>query len=189
MEGGRAAIAKAFRQEGLEATEKLLEGALKPLKQAGLEELYTAVGSGSLSAAGGHARRGAGAAHPAAHRRCAAAGPAARPDRRQAAARPARPARRGARRHSARLPVTGLVSGMPFHFAGCCHPLPGERILGIVTTGKGVTIHATDCHTLENFAADAGALPRRRLGRGLGCRPGRPRGGGDPQPATRRWPR
>ena len=47
MEGGRAAIAKAFRQEGLEATEKLLEGALKPLKQAGLAELYTAVGSGS----------------------------------------------------------------------------------------------------------------------------------------------
>ena len=94
MEGGRAAIAKAFRQEGLEATEKLLEGALKPLKQPGLEELYTAVGSGSLSAAGSHARRGARAAHPAAHRRRAAAGPAARPDRRQPDARPAGPSRR-----------------------------------------------------------------------------------------------
>ncbi|MBX9698137.1 MAG: bifunctional (p)ppGpp synthetase/guanosine-3',5'-bis(diphosphate) 3'-pyrophosphohydrolase, partial [Acetobacteraceae bacterium] len=50
------------------------------------------------------------------------------------------------------MPVTGLVAGMPYHFAGCCHPLPGERILGIVTTGKGVTIHAADCHTLESFA-------------------------------------
>jgi GTP pyrophosphokinase len=38
------------------------------------------------------------------------------------------------------------------HFAGCCHPLPGDRIVGIVTTGKGVTIHTIDCETLESFA-------------------------------------
>jgi GTP pyrophosphokinase len=50
------------------------------------------------------------------------------------------------------LPITGLVSGMPYHFAGCCHPLPGERIIGIVTTGKGVTVHAADCHSLEAFS-------------------------------------
>ena len=51
------------------------------------------------------------------------------------------------------MPVTGLVSGMSIHYAGCCHPLPGERIVGIVTTGKGVTIHAADCHSLASFAA------------------------------------
>jgi len=45
------------------------------------------------------------------------------------------------------------VSGMALHFAGCCHPLPGDRIVGIVTTGKGVTIHTADCQTLESFAA------------------------------------
>jgi GTP pyrophosphokinase len=39
------------------------------------------------------------------------------------------------------------------HFAGCCHPLPGDRIVGIVTTGKGVSIHTADCPTLEGFAA------------------------------------
>src|SRR5205085_11801170 len=32
------------------------------------------------------------------------------------------------------------------------HPLPGDRIVGIVTTGKGVTIHTIDCETLESFA-------------------------------------
>ena len=35
---------------------------------------------------------------------------------------------------------------------GCCHPLPGDRIVGIVTTGKGVTIHTIDCDTLETYS-------------------------------------
>ena len=51
------------------------------------------------------------------------------------------------------MPITGLVPGMAYHFAGCCHPVPGDDIVGIVATGKGVTIHARDCQTLEAFAA------------------------------------
>ncbi len=50
------------------------------------------------------------------------------------------------------MPIKGLVAGMALHFARCCHPLPGDKIVGIVTTGKGVTIHTTDCETLESFA-------------------------------------
>jgi guanosine-3',5'-bis(diphosphate) 3'-pyrophosphohydrolase len=49
------------------------------------------------------------------------------------------------------LPIRGLIPGMAVHYAGCCHPLPGDRIVGIVTTGKGVTIHTIDCETLESF--------------------------------------
>jgi GTP diphosphokinase / guanosine-3',5'-bis(diphosphate) 3'-diphosphatase len=45
------------------------------------------------------------------------------------------------------------VPGMAYHFAGCCHPVPGDEIVGIVATGKGVTIHARECQTLEGFAA------------------------------------
>jgi GTP pyrophosphokinase len=41
---------------------------------------------------------------------------------------------------------------MAIHYAKCCHPLPGDRIVGIVMTGKGVTIHRIDCKTLEDFA-------------------------------------
>ena len=37
------------------------------------------------------------------------------------------------------------------HYAGCCHPLPGDRIVGIVTTGKGVTIHTIDCENLAQY--------------------------------------
>jgi GTP pyrophosphokinase len=50
------------------------------------------------------------------------------------------------------IPIKGLIPGMAVHIAGCCHPLPGDRIVGIVTTGKGVTIHTIDCDTLESFA-------------------------------------
>jgi GTP pyrophosphokinase len=52
---------------------------------------------------------------------------------------------------SAPVTLKGLIPGMAVHYAGCCHPLPGDLIVGIVTTGKGVTIHTTDCETLESF--------------------------------------
>jgi GTP diphosphokinase / guanosine-3',5'-bis(diphosphate) 3'-diphosphatase len=51
------------------------------------------------------------------------------------------------------MPITGIIAGMDVHYAGCCHPLPGDKIVGIVTTGKGVTVHAKDCATLDTFAA------------------------------------
>lgn len=48
-------------------------------------------------------------------------------------------------------PISGLVPGMAFHFAGCCHPLPGDKIVGIVRTGRGVTIHTKECENLTQF--------------------------------------
>jgi GTP pyrophosphokinase len=50
------------------------------------------------------------------------------------------------------LPIHGLVPGMAVHYAACCHPLPGDRIVGLVTTGKGVTIHTIDCENLNLYA-------------------------------------
>lgn len=50
------------------------------------------------------------------------------------------------------VPIKGLVSGMAMHYAKCCHPLPGDRIVGIIHTGSGVTIHTSDCEMLNNFA-------------------------------------
>ena len=50
-----------------------------------------------------------------------------------------------------KVELKGLIKGMAVHFARCCHPLPGERIVGIVATGKGITIHTIDCDNLVNF--------------------------------------
>ena len=34
----------------------------------------------------------------------------------------------------------------------CCHPVPGDEIVGFVTRGRGVTIHRTDCINVLNLA-------------------------------------
>ncbi len=49
------------------------------------------------------------------------------------------------------LALKGLIPGMAVHFARCCHPLPGDPIVGIVSTGRGVTVHTRGCETLESF--------------------------------------
>ncbi len=43
------------------------------------------------------------------------------------------------------------VDDMLVRFANCCHPLPGEHVLGFITRGRGVTIHKYNCsHILDS---------------------------------------
>ena len=139
-DAGKSALAKAFRQEGLDGSEKVLETTLKTLKQATLDDLYVAVGTGIIGA-----KEVVHAAYPELQQRAP----------RSCRLLPSLPPRAAApvRRAETGMPITGLVAGMDVHYAGCCHPLPGDRIVGIVATGKGVTIHTKDCATLETFAA------------------------------------
>ena len=46
--------------------------------------------------------------------------------------------------------ILGL-EGMLYSFAKCCSPVPGEHIVGVVTRGKGVTIHRIDCPSLDTI--------------------------------------
>ena len=138
-EAGKAELTRAFRQAGVDGSEKALEPALKALKIASVDDLYVAVGNNNLTP-----RDVVNAAYP--ELRQAARAPRMIP--------PLLP--RGGRqpaRTDHDMPVTGLVPGMAFSFGGCCHPVPGDEIVGIVTTGKGVTIHGRDCQTLNGFAA------------------------------------
>ncbi|MDX1924659.1 MAG: bifunctional (p)ppGpp synthetase/guanosine-3',5'-bis(diphosphate) 3'-pyrophosphohydrolase, partial [Rickettsiaceae bacterium] len=47
--------------------------------------------------------------------------------------------------------IKGLISGMAIHYAGCCHPIPGDEIVGVIHTGKGITIHSFGCEYLEHL--------------------------------------
>ena len=48
------------------------------------------------------------------------------------------------------IAIRGLTPGMAFHLADCCHPVPGDRIVGLRRPGEGVEVHAIDCLTLAN---------------------------------------
>ena len=50
-----------------------------------------------------------------------------------------------------RLNISSMEPGVAYHLAKCCHPLPGDPIVGIVTTGRGLTVHYKDCATLGKF--------------------------------------
>ena len=133
---GKAIVQKAFRQEGQEFAEKPLQAVLKQLNCATTEDLYVAVGEGILTG-----REVVTAAFP--H-------PPLEEDDKDKVVPLSRARRRSGAKDNA-VSIRGLIPGMALHFAGCCHPLPGDRIVGIVTTGKGVTIHTIDCETLETF--------------------------------------
>ncbi len=145
-EAGRGAIARAFRQEGIEATGERVERAAKLLKQGGVEELHLTVGAGHISA-----KDVVYAAEPELRGppRPMDSLPLARARGKPGQTVPVPPRRAG----DAADGISGLVAGMPVAFAGCCHPIPGDRITGIVATGKGVTIHRAECQTLSQFAA------------------------------------
>jgi GTP pyrophosphokinase len=129
---GRAIVQKAYRQDGREFSERPLEAVVKIFNCATVEDLYVAVGEGIATG-----REVVNAAFPQ---------PAGVKDKVVPISRAKRPDKAGNA-----VPIRGLIPGMAMHFAGCCHPLPGDRIVGIVTTGKGVTIHTIDCDTLESF--------------------------------------
>ena len=48
------------------------------------------------------------------------------------------------------ISIRGLTAGMAFHLAECCHPVPGDRIVGLRQPGKGVEVHAIDCLSLAS---------------------------------------
>ncbi len=49
--------------------------------------------------------------------------------------------------------IEGL-EGMLYSFAKCCSPVPGEQIVGVVTRGKGVSVHRIDCSSLDSVPVE-----------------------------------
>ncbi|OYW48329.1 MAG: bifunctional (p)ppGpp synthetase/guanosine-3',5'-bis(diphosphate) 3'-pyrophosphohydrolase [Novosphingobium sp. 28-62-57] len=48
------------------------------------------------------------------------------------------------------IAVRGLTPGVAFKLAACCHPVPGDRIVGLRRPAKGVEVHAIDCMKLAD---------------------------------------
>ena len=131
---GRDVLAKAARQEQVSINDKLLERALEPLRQKSLDDLLGAVSDGSLPA-----RTVLQAIHPELKRN------EARKDQLELPVPPRRPA---APDDGTAAPLAGLAAGIAFHYAGCCRPVPGDAIVGLIRTGRPVTVHRAECGVL-----------------------------------------
>ena len=140
LEVGRQMLQRVYKSDGYEYSDKSLENVLTNFKQATVEDLIASVGEGVIQASD--------------------VVEAVFPGHKSRFVRVVDAIKRGAKKigdkasDKKQSPINGLIPGMAINFAKCCHPLPGDRIVGIVTTGKGVTIHTIDCVTLERFSAE-----------------------------------
>ncbi len=136
VELGKEILERAFKKEGRDFTEKAVRNGTGKLKFNDAEQLYAQVGQGHVSE-----KQVMEAIFP---------GKKLKGDYAKAIAMPRdRKGERKAGDHA--IPIRGLTPGMAVHLAECCHPLPGDRIVGIVLPGKGVIVHTIDCDALESF--------------------------------------
>ena len=42
------------------------------------------------------------------------------------------------------------TEGMSVQFASCCHPIPGDSIIGVIKSGQGLVVHTHDCPALHH---------------------------------------
>jgi GTP pyrophosphokinase len=133
LEVGREILARDFARVGLDVARLVREGVLaraaEALNQKDADSLIAQVGYGRMTS----------------REVLAEIAPEADLDR------PAEPGRleRIIRSVSRRTAEGGVrVSSLPdvlVRFARCCDPIPGERIAGFLTRGRGVTVHAATC--------------------------------------------
>ena len=48
------------------------------------------------------------------------------------------------------ISIRGLTPGVAFDLALCCHPVPGDRIVGLRREGEAIIIHTIDCQSLAD---------------------------------------
>ena len=145
---GREILEKALKRDELKISEKELIAGVSNLKQETLDDAFVALAQGRL-----FPRQVYEAAVPQEMKRREAEAVA---ERQQKASERAEEKRQEAKvktkGKSDPVTINGLTPGMSIHIGKCCSPLPGEPIVGIVTTGRGVTIHSTECKNLEHLS-------------------------------------
>ncbi|MBF0285334.1 MAG: bifunctional (p)ppGpp synthetase/guanosine-3',5'-bis(diphosphate) 3'-pyrophosphohydrolase [Magnetococcales bacterium] len=60
----------------------------------------------------------------------------------------------------ASLRLAGPMTDMVVETARCCMPVPGDRVVGIISTGRGISLHRTEC---PNLISQAQQHPERLI--------------------------
>ena len=128
----------ALRERGVQEAGGRLRRERRDLRRDRLRQGRAAQGDGEARAAG------------------TAEGEAARKRRR--VGRPPRARRRAAAGGEDKIKVSGIDDLMVVR-ARCCNPIRGEKIVGYITRGKGVSVHSATCPNVTNLLYD----PERRI--------------------------
>jgi GTP diphosphokinase / guanosine-3',5'-bis(diphosphate) 3'-diphosphatase len=124
---GREMIDRELRRQRLKPSESEMEEIALSLGCADLEQMYARLAEGSLSAI------------TVLHK--------LKPERETFAERLAKGPLEAlgiGRKPAGGIRIQGIDNVM-LHFARCCQPVPGDRVIGIVTQGRGVSVHRQDC--------------------------------------------
>jgi len=136
---GRAILTKFFAAKNLEISEKILEKTLTIFHRKSVADLYVKVAEGVISRLDVLK-----AAYPEFKEESKHIKPTINQEKK-------------INSHHA-MPIKGLVNGMAMRYGGCCNPIPGDPIIGVINTGTGVTIHNQTCHNLKNLAINPNAI-------------------------------
>jgi GTP pyrophosphokinase len=140
LRAGKEVLEAEARRIGMQLAE--LKRVLDRFKLSSIDDLYVAVGNGDLTT---------GQVLNAYER---LRGERALPQAEDLVSRtPQR--QRGARATPADdISIEG-VGNLVTTMAKCCHPVPGDAVVGYVTRGRGVTIHREDCKQVARWQADS----------------------------------
>ena len=126
---GRKILEKVFSDEKHTLSDKAVEGVAKKLGLSKAEDVFAQIGHGTL-----RGREVLEAVFPELK---------LDPEKRKQAVLEEPPDK------PKRISIRGLTEGVAYKLGACCHPLPGDRIVGLMTPGQGATIHTIDCAELE----------------------------------------
>ena len=65
-----------------------------------------------------------------------------------------KPKKRGRAGAKGAISITGLTPGVAYSLADCCHPIPGDRIVGVGRAGRGIEVHSIDCANLAEAGTE-----------------------------------
>ena len=121
---GHKILEKVFNDQGAELSDKAIGEVAKKLRLAKAEDVYADVGRGALR--GTEVLQAVFPELKRTEKARAASSDAAKP-----------------------ISIRGLTEGISYKLGQCCHPLPGDRIVGLMTPGEGITVHTIDCAELD----------------------------------------
>jgi guanosine-3',5'-bis(diphosphate) 3'-pyrophosphohydrolase len=70
---------------------------------------------------------------------------------------PKKPPQRQARPSGGGMKISGMEN-MLIHLSKCCNPVPGDKVIGFITRGRGVSVHTADCPNVGELTFDKDRL-------------------------------